>query len=117
MGLNYFSSFLISVFRTLATKILQEEPNRPIVLIDNKFRHKFTEHIVEPRIGLGGRSNVDMVSRLYLFANAPYFSSHVIEREGDFYSFVESSVVHSLNLGQVKPSYLGKIALFLNSLK
>jgi hypothetical protein len=32
----------------------------------------------------------------------------VVDREGDFYSFVESSVVYSLNLGQVEPGYLGK---------
>jgi hypothetical protein len=42
-----------------------------------------------------------VVSRLYLPANAPYFLYHVVDHEGDFYSFVESSVVHSLNLGQV----------------
>jgi hypothetical protein len=38
----------------------------------------------------------------------PYFPGHVVDREGDFYSFVESSVVHSPNLGQVEPGYLGK---------
>jgi hypothetical protein len=32
----------------------------------------------------------------------------VVDRKDDFYSFVESSVVHSLNLGQVEPGYLGK---------
>jgi hypothetical protein len=32
----------------------------------------------------------------------------VVDREGDFYSFVESSVVHSPNLAQVEPGYLGK---------
>jgi hypothetical protein len=35
-----------------------------IVLIDNKFRHKFVECLVELQIGLGGRSNVDVVPRL-----------------------------------------------------
>jgi hypothetical protein len=30
-----------------------------IVLIDNKFRHKFVERLVQLRIGLCGRSNVD----------------------------------------------------------
>jgi hypothetical protein len=69
-----------------------------IVMIDNKFRQKFIECLVQLWIGLGGRSNVDMVSRLYLPTNAPYFSGHVVDREGYFYSFVESSVVHSLNL-------------------
>jgi hypothetical protein len=79
-----------------------------IVLIDNKFRHKFVERLVQLRIGLGGRSNVDMVSRLYFTANAPYFPGHVVDREGVFYSFVEFTVVHSPNLGQVEPSYLEK---------
>jgi hypothetical protein len=32
----------------------------------------------------------------------------VVDHEGDFYSFVESSVVYSLNLGQAEPGYLGK---------
>jgi hypothetical protein len=79
-----------------------------IVLIDNKFRHKFVERLVQLWIGLGGRSNADVLSRLYLPANAPYFLGHVVDHEGDFYSFVESSVVHSLNLGKVEPGYLGK---------
>jgi hypothetical protein len=79
-----------------------------IVLIDNKFRHKFVERLVQLWIGLGGRSNVDMVSRLYLPVNAPYFLGHVVDCEGDFYSFIESSVVHPPNLGQVEPVYLGK---------
>jgi hypothetical protein len=38
-----------------------------------------------------------VVSRLYLPTNAPYFLGHVVDHEGD--SFVESYVVHSLNLG------------------
>jgi len=50
----------------------------------------------------------DVVSRLYLPTNAPYFSSHVVDHEGEFYSLFESSIVHSLNLGQVEASYLGK---------
>ena len=44
------------------------------------------------------------MSRLYLLVNASYFLGHVVDREGNFYSFVESFVVHSLNLGQVEPS-------------
>jgi hypothetical protein len=48
-----------------------------------------------------------MVSRLYLPVNAPYFLGHVVDREGDLYSFVQSSVVHSPNIGQVEPSFLG----------
>jgi hypothetical protein len=104
MTLFYFNiiMFLSILFLVYSSSIFD------IVLIDNKFRHKFVERLVQLQIGLGGRSNVDMVSRLYLPTNAPYFPGHVVDHEGDFYSFVESSVFHSPNLGQVEPSYLGK---------
>jgi len=69
--------------------------------------HMFVELLVQLRIELGGRDNVDMVSRLYLPANAPYFPGHAVDHKGDCYSFVESSVVHSPNLGQVEPDCLG----------
>jgi hypothetical protein len=35
-----------------------------------------------------------MVLRLGLLVNAPSISGSVVTREGDFYSFIESSVVH-----------------------
>jgi hypothetical protein len=35
-----------------------------------------------------------VVLRLRLVVNAPSFSGSVVAHEGDFYSFVESSVVH-----------------------
>jgi hypothetical protein len=54
--------------------------------------------------GVGCRSCVSVVLRHYLFANAPYILGHVVDREGDYYSFDESSVVHSLNVGQVRLS-------------
>jgi hypothetical protein len=54
--------------------------------------------------GVGGRSCVSVVLRHYLSANAPYILGHVVDREGDYYSFVESSVVHSPNVGQVRLS-------------
>jgi hypothetical protein len=104
MTLFYFNiiMFLSISFLVYSSSIFD------IVLIDNKFRHKFVERLVQLWIGLGGRSNVDMVSRLYLPVNAPYFSGHVVDHKGDFYSFVESSIVHSPNLGQVEAGYLGK---------
>jgi hypothetical protein len=99
MTLFYFNiiMFLSISFLVYSSSIFD------IVLIDNKFRHKFVERLVQLWIRLGGRSNVDVVSRLYLPANATYFLGHVVDREGDFYSFVESSVVYSPNLGQVEP--------------
>jgi len=72
-----------------------------IVLIDNKFRHMLVERLVQLRIGLGGRGNVDIVSRLYLPTNAPYVVDHRCN------NFVESYVVHSLNLGQVELDCMG----------
>jgi hypothetical protein len=104
MTLFYFNiiMFLSISFLVYSSSIFD------IVLIDNKLRHKFVECLVQLRIGLGGRSNVDVVSRLYLPMDAPYFLGHVVDREGDFYSFVESSIVLSLNLGPVEPGYLGK---------
>jgi hypothetical protein len=59
-----------------------------------KFMHMFIERLVQLQIELGGRDNIDMVSRLYLPTNAPYFLGRVVDREGDCYSFIESSVVH-----------------------
>jgi len=52
--------------------------------------------------GVGGRSCVSMVLRHYLSVDAPYVLGHVVDREGDYYSFVESYVVHFLNVGLVR---------------
>jgi hypothetical protein len=38
------------------------------------------------------------VLRQYLSASAPYVPGHVVDHEGDYYSFVQSSVVHSPNI-------------------
>jgi hypothetical protein len=54
--------------------------------------------------GMGGRSCVSMVLRKYLSVSAPFVLSHVVDREGDYYSFVESSVVRSPNIGLVRLS-------------
>jgi hypothetical protein len=69
MTLFYFNiiMFLSILFLVYSSSIFD------IVLIDDKFRHKFVECLVQLRIGLGGRSNVDVVSRLYLPVNAQYF--------------------------------------------
>jgi hypothetical protein len=65
MTLFYFNiiMFLSISFLVYSSSIFD------IVLIDNKFRHKFVERLVQLRIGFGGRSNVDVVSRLYLPAH------------------------------------------------
>jgi hypothetical protein len=54
--------------------------------------------------GVGDRSCVSMVLGQYLSASAPYVLGHVVDHEGDYYSFVESSVVHSPNIGLVRLS-------------
>jgi hypothetical protein len=70
MTLFYFNiiMFLSISFLVYSSSIFD------IALIDNKFRYKFLERLVQLRIGLGGRSNVDVLSRLYLPVNAPYIS-------------------------------------------
>jgi hypothetical protein len=54
--------------------------------------------------GVGDRSCVSVVLRQYLSASALYVPGHVVDREGDYYSFVESSVVHSPNIRLVRLS-------------
>jgi hypothetical protein len=54
--------------------------------------------------GVGGRSCVSVVLRQYLSASASYVSGHVVDHKGDYYSFVESSIVHFLNIGLVRLS-------------
>jgi hypothetical protein len=54
--------------------------------------------------GVGGKSCVSMVLRQYLSASAPYVPGHVVDRDGDYYCFVESFVVHSPNIGLVRLS-------------
>jgi len=52
--------------------------------------------------GVGGRYCVSVVLIRCLSTNAPYIPSHVVDRKGDYYSFIESSVVYSPNVGQVR---------------
>jgi hypothetical protein len=54
--------------------------------------------------GVGARSCVSVALRQYLSTSAPYVSGHVVDRKGDYYSFIESCVVHSLNIGLVRLS-------------
>jgi hypothetical protein len=70
------------------------------------------KHLVQFRIGFGGRYDVGVVLILNLPANAPYIPWHqVIDRGCDI--LVESYVAHSSNIGQVEPGYKERIALFL----
>jgi hypothetical protein len=55
--------------------------------------------------GLSGRYCVSVVLIRCLPADAPYILGHVIHREYD--TPVESFVVHSSNIGQVRSSYEG----------
>jgi hypothetical protein len=54
--------------------------------------------------GVGGRSCVSMVLRQYLSVSAPYVLGHVVDHKGDYYCYIESSVVHSPNMGLVRLS-------------
>jgi hypothetical protein len=81
-------------------------------MISNDFMHMFAKHLVQFRIGLGGRYDVGVVLILNLPVNAPYILGHqVVDRGCDIP--VEFYVAHSLNIGQVESGYKEKIALFL----
>ena len=58
--------------------------------------------------GVNGRCCVSLVLRHHVFVNAPYVLGRVVDHEGDYYSFVESSVVHPLNIGLVEPGSGGE---------
>jgi hypothetical protein len=60
---------------------------------------------------MSGRHCVSMVLKCCLPADAPYIPGHVVDRECDIP--VQSFVVHSPNIGQVRSSYEGRQALFL----
>jgi hypothetical protein len=61
--------------------------------------------------GVSGRCCVGVVLRHHLSANAPYVLGRVVDREGDYYSFIESSVVYPSNIGLVEPGREGNILL------
>jgi hypothetical protein len=83
-----------------------------IVMISNDFMHMFAKHLVQFRIGLGGRYDVGVVLILNLPTNAPYILGHqVVDRGCDIP--IESYVAHSPNIGQVESGYKERIALFL----
>jgi hypothetical protein len=62
-------------------------------------------------VGVSGQHCVSMVLIRCLSTDAPYVLGHVVDRECD--TFVESFVVHSLNVGQVGPGCERSQALFL----
>ena len=57
---------------------------------------------------MGGRCHVDMVSRWYVPANAPYMPGRVVNRERDN-NLVESYVVHPPYIGLVEPVLPGVV--------
>jgi hypothetical protein len=83
-----------------------------IVMISNDLMHMFAKHLVQFRIGLGGRYDVGVVLILNLPVNAPYILGHQVVDHGCDIP-VESYVAYSPNIGQVEPSYKERIALFL----
>ena len=54
---------------------------------------------------------VDMVSRQYLSADMPYILGHVVDRRSD--NPIESSVVHSPNVGTVERGYASETSFVL----
>ena len=61
--------------------------------------------------GVSGRYCVSMVLIHCLPTDTTYILGHVVDHGCD--TPIESFVVHSPNIGQVGPSYAGKLALFL----
>jgi hypothetical protein len=60
---------------------------------------------------VSGQHRVSIELRCCLYANAPYIRGHVVDHGSD--TPVEFFVIHSPNIGQVGPSYEGRLALFL----
>jgi hypothetical protein len=71
----------------------------------------FAKRLAQYSSGLSGRYYVSVVLICCLPADAPYILGHVVDRGSD--SLVESFVVHSPSVGQVKLSCGGSLALFL----
>jgi hypothetical protein len=61
---------------------------------------------------MNGRYFVNVVLIHYLSVNAPYILGHMIDHEGDYYNFVESSIVHSPNIGLVSLKLQGDVLLY-----
>ena len=73
--------FYFSIIKFLSSSVLVHSSSIfDLVMIYLKFMHMFVERLVQLWIELGGRDNVDMMSRLYLPTNAPYFLGHVVDR-------------------------------------
>jgi hypothetical protein len=72
-----------------------------MVIIDNEFMYMFAKRLAFFASELSGRSQVSMVLRCYLPANASYWSGHVTVRGSD--SFVESYIVHPIDrIGRIE---------------
>ena len=101
MTLCYFNTmFLFIMFLVCFGSMLD------IVMIDNKFMHKFTKRIAQYSSELCGRHYVSVVLKYCLPMDAPYTLGHVVNRECD--TLVESFVVHSSFVEQVKRDCEGR---------
>jgi hypothetical protein len=67
-----------------------------IVMISNDFMHMFAKHLVQFRIGLGGRYDVGTVLILNLPMNAPYILGHQVVDHGCDIP-IKSYIAHSPN--------------------
>jgi hypothetical protein len=106
MTLFYFNTmFLFIMFQVYSSSILD------IVIIDNEFMHKIIKHLIQYSSELNGRYYVSMVLRYYLPTDALYMIGHMVDHESD--TLIESFVVHSPYVEQVKPACEGSLALFL----
>ena len=82
-----------------------------IVIVDTKFMHKFAKRLAQYSSELSGRYYISVVLICRLPVNALYIPSHVVDRKCDI--LVESFVVHSSSVEQVRPNCEGSQALLL----
>jgi hypothetical protein len=81
-----------------------------IVRIIIVFIHMFAKALTLVHVGVTGQHCVSVVLICCLPTDTPYVLGRVVDRECD--TFVESFVVHSLNVGQVGPGCERSQALF-----
>ena len=80
-------------------------------MLDDEFMHMIAKRLAQYSSRLSGRHYVSVVLKYCLPIDALYTLGHVVDHECDI--LVESFVVHSLNIGQVRPNCEGSQALFL----
>jgi hypothetical protein len=82
-----------------------------MVMIDDEFMHMFAKRLILYSSELSGRHYVSMVLRYCLPMDALYMPVHVVDHGCD--TLIESFVVHSPYVEQVKPGYEERVGSVL----